>query len=325
MTGLAFVGAGTVAELYAKAVERGVAATFRGVVDPDAGAADALAARLGGRRYDTLEALLADPGVDAVVVMSPTATHADIAGRCLSAGKHVLVEKPVSHTRAEIDHLARLAEAAGRVCMPAHNYIYNAGMERARQLVAEGRIGTLASVWLLYNVFHDEATAARYGGVLRAVAIHHAYTLLYLCGRPVRVMAVRSRVHYDALPDEDQALIVCEMPGGALANLWVSFAASDRTGDPWTVVCKVMGTKGTAKVTWSDAAVDDDGGPAWGIPSYVDSFRAELRFFLERAVGAGEPPLSSLADARDALAILEAAERSIQAGGAFQPVLYSGA
>jgi hypothetical protein len=74
------------------------------------------------------------------------------------------------------------------------------------------------------------------------------------------------------MQDEDQVMLVCEMPDGALANLWVSFAASDRTSDPWTVLYKVLGTSGGANFTWNDALVDDDGGPAWGFTNYVDSF-----------------------------------------------------
>jgi hypothetical protein len=46
--------------------------------------------------------------------------------------------------------------------------------------------------------------------------------------------------------DDDRAMLTCEMPSGALANLWISFAASDRTSDPWTVVYKILGTNGGA-------------------------------------------------------------------------------
>ncbi len=318
MTGLALVGAGIAAELYAKAIERGVSARFTGVFDPNRTAAERFAARLGGRAFESFEALLADPATEAVVAMSPTQTHVDIASRCLKAGKHVLLEKPVAEHSAEIVELERLARSVGRVCMPAHNYIYNPNMERARRLIAAGELGTVASVWMLYNIFHREDIAARYGGVLREVAIHHAYTLLYLLGSPHRVMAAQSRVHYQTLPFEDQVALVCEMPGGALAHLWVSFAASDRSSDPWTVMYKILGTRGSWHFSWNDAVWDDAGGPGWGIGNYVESFWTELTFFLEQAIGKGAVPLSTLGHARQALLILEAAERSIAGGGGFQ-------
>ena len=124
--------------------------------------------------------------------------------------------------------------------MPAHNYIYMEPIIRMRRMIAEKRFGTLASIWILYNIFHSEAVARLYGGVLREVAVHNAYSLLFLAGRPVRVSAHTSRVHYEQMQDEDQVMLVCQMPDGALANLWVSFAASDHTSDPWTVLYKVL-------------------------------------------------------------------------------------
>ena len=319
---IAMIGAGTVAELYAKAFERGAAdAVFAGVFDPDGERAQAFACRLGGRRYASREDLLADPAVDAVLVLSPNHAHFEDALAGLAAGKHVLVEKPVAETAQQLRDLEAAAAAAAKVCMPAHNYIYMEPIIRMRRMVAEKRFGTLASLWILYNIFHSEAVARRYGGVLREVAVHHAYSLLFLAGRPVSVSAHATRVHYEEMQDEDQVMLVCRMPDGALAHLWVSFAASDHTADPWTVLYKVLGSKGGASFSWNDALVEDDGGPAWGIVNYVDSFHTELAHFAAVLDGRGQP-LSTLADARDALAIIEAAERSIANTGAAETVRY---
>lgn len=318
---IALIGAGIVAELYAKAFERGVPAGFAGVFDPDRKRAAAFADRLGGRAYGSRADLLADGGVDAVLVLSPNFAHFDDARAALAAGKHVLVEKPVAESRDEIEELERVAAAAGRACMPAHNYLYMEPVIRMRRLIAEGRFGTLASIWILYNIFHSEELAVRYGGVLREVAIHHAYSLLFLAGRPLSVAARKSRVHYETLDAEDQVMLTCDMPNGALANLWVSFAASDVTSDPWTVLYKVLGSKGGSSFTWNDALFEDRGGPAWGITNYVDSFHTELSHFVSTVIPGGVP-LSTLADAADALAIIEAAERSIANGGTSEPVAY---
>jgi predicted dehydrogenase len=321
---IAMIGAGIVAELYAKAFERGVTGTsFAGVFDPDGGRATAFAQRLGGCSYASRATLLGDPDVDAVLVLSPNHAHFDDAKAGLEAGKHVLVEKPVAETAAQLKELEDLAASAGRVCMPAHNYIHMEPVIRMRRMIAERRFGTLASIWILYNIFHPEEVARHYGGVLREVAVHHAYSLLFLAGRPVSVSAHSSRVHYEEMQDEDQVMLVCRMPDGALANLWVSFAASDRTADPWTVLYKVLGSKGGASFNWNDALVEDEGGPAWGIVNYVDSFHTELSHFAAIMNGDGRP-LSSLSDARDALAIIEAAESSLAEGGAHKIVAYEG-
>jgi predicted dehydrogenase len=318
---IAMIGAGIVAELYAKAFERGVNATFAGVYDPRRERAEAFASRLGGQVYDSRADLLADGNVDAVLILSPNHAHYEDAMAALKAGKHVVIEKPIAETASEIAMLERAAAAAGRVCMPAHNYIYMESVIRMRRLIAEGRFGQLASIWILYNIFHSEDIAIRYGGVLREVAVHHAYSLIFLAGRPVKVSAHKSRVHYEKLDAEDQVMLTCEMPNGAFANLWVSFAASDPTSDPWTVLYKVLGTKGGASFSWNDASFVDDGGPAWGITNYVESFYTELTHFIA-SIGSGVDPLSSLRDAIDAVAIIEAAERSIDNNGASVLISY---
>ena len=220
---------------------------------------------LAGRVYPYLEEILADKQVKAVHVLTPPAGHIPVALASLRAGKHVLVEKPVAWRVSEINKLQSAARKANRVCMPAHNYIYNATLQRAKRLIESGRLGAIASFWMLLNVFHSEESAAAYGGVLRAACVHHAYSLLYLLGRPRQVTATISSLHYTNLKCEDQASIVCQMPNGAIATLWCSWAANDPTSDPWTLVYKVLGTKGGIVFSWNEAQIDDHGGPGMGI------------------------------------------------------------
>lgn len=320
--GVGILGAGIVGELYAQAIERGAPARIIGVYDPNRAKAEALAARLRGRAFESRDALLAAGEVEACLVLSPNHQHVDDAMACLASGKHVLVEKPIAETHEALAALSEAARQADRVCMPAHNYIYNPSVQRARRLLAERRFGQVASYWILYNIYHAEEVARRYGGVLREVAVHHAYSLLYLAGRPLNVSARMSRVHYQTLDAEDQVALCCEMPDGALANLWVSFAASDPTSDPWTVVYKILGEKGGVSFTWNDAIIPDAGGPAWGVINYVDSFHDQLAYFLDRVLPGRAAPLSGLQDAADALAIIAAAEASAVQRGAAIPIDY---
>lgn len=321
-TGVAFVGAGIVAEMHGRAVTENENAEFIGVYDPQGDRCSAVAARFSGRPFRSLEELLAHPRVDAVHILTPTQDHVPTALRCLGARKHVLVEKPVAHTHAEIDDLKSAAAHAGRVCMPAHNYIYVPALRRARQLIETGKLGQISSLWVIYNIFHPEDVAALYGGVLRAVCIHHAYSLLYLLGRPTRLVGLATRVQYKSLHCEEQAIISCEMSNGAIANLWCSFAANDPTSDPWTVVYKLLGTNGGVNYSWNESQFRDDGGPAWGMPCYGDSFAAEIDYFLEQCILRNRAPLSSLDDASDALSIVEAAEACIRDGGVARAIHY---
>ncbi|MGC1782619.1 MAG: Gfo/Idh/MocA family oxidoreductase [Acidobacteriaceae bacterium] len=309
--GIAFIGAGTVAEMHGRGIAACSNARLVGTYDLDRQKAETITTKFGGRVFDTPQQLLAEPGVDAVHVLTPVHQHVSNAVESLKAGKHVLLEKPVAETLEDIALLKAAAEQANRVCMPAHNYIYVPSIRRAKRLLQEGRLGDIGSLWILYNIFHSEQTAATYGGVLRAVCNHHAYSVLYLLGRPRRVMAMTSRVHYKKLTCEDQAMIVCEMENGSMANLWCSFATDDPTSDPWTVLYKILGTNGGISYSWNEAQFRDEGGPAWGMPCYEEGFVEEIEYFSNRCVLGGEQPLSTLVDAADALKILMAAERCI--------------
>lgn len=308
---LAFIGAGIVAGPHSKGVQRNASIEFAGAYDPDTAAAQRVVNTLGGKVYRDLDEVNTDRNVDAVIVMNPNRLHYETAVAALEAGKHVMIEKPVAENCTQIDRLQALAQKQQRVCMPAHNYIYVPALMRAKRFIDEGRFGQVTSFWVLYNIYHSEAVARRYGGVLREVCIHHAYSLVYFLGRPKRVRAIASSVHYEQLSCEDQVMITCEMPDGAIANLWASFAADDPTSDPWTVMYKILGSKGGVGYTWNDAHFDDQGGPAYGIPNYIDSFANEQAHFVEQCIARGVAPLSTLEDTKDAMQIIEAAEASI--------------
>jgi predicted dehydrogenase len=320
--GIAFAGAGIVAEMHGRGVAANGNATLIGAFDPDAVKAEAITKKFGGCVFPSLQDLLADPRVDAVHVLTPTKYHVSTALASLNAGKHVLIEKPVAESKEEIANLREAAKRSGRICMPGHNYIYVPSLQRAKRLIQNGKLGKIASLWILYNIFHPEDVASIYGGVLRAVCTHHAYSLLYLLGRPRRLSSMTSCIHYENLQCEDQAMITCEMLNGALANLWCSFAANDPTNDPWTVIYKILGTTGAVSYSWNEAQFEDNGGPAWGMPCYEEGFIEEIEHFVTQCILEGNPPLSTLDDATDVLSILEAAERSAQGASTFENVIY---
>lgn len=319
--GVAFVGAGLVAHMHARAVRACDGAKLVGVFDRKAGAARAIAKQYGCRVYRRLDDLLEDPRVAAVHVLTPPAGHLDASLAALRAGKHVLVEKPVANRVGDILKLRQAAIRYGRICMPAHNYIYVPALRRARRLISQGKLGKVASFWMLFNIFHSEDLARKYGGVFRVAMTHHAYSLLYLLGRPVRLTAMAfPGVHYRKVRCEGQAAITCEMPGGVIANLWCSFSGKDMTNDPWAVIYKVLGTKGGVCYSWNEAQFEDDTGPGFGLPGYEDGFHGEVDHFINRCIRRGEAPLSTLDDAVDALRIIEAAERASRDREAFHEV-----
>jgi predicted dehydrogenase len=102
-----------------------------------------------GRRYPVAHTtidyrkLFADPGLDAVAVVTPVATHYQIAKEALSAGKHVLVEKPLTATVREAEELIELARSNGRILMVDHTFVYTGAVRKMKEIVAGGELGEL--------------------------------------------------------------------------------------------------------------------------------------------------------------------------------------
>ncbi len=312
--GIAFFGAGDVSPLHAEGVRLCADAELRGLWNVTAEMGQQKAADFACRSYETPEELLTDPTVDAVSVLTNLETHLEYASMALEAGKHVLVEKPVGVSVAEIESLQQLAQRCGRVCMPAHNFIHEDSIIRSKQLIEGGDLGRLVAIYVMYHIHHPEEVAARYPGVIRQILTHNAYVLLYLAGRPRQVSAMKATLHYEELQQEDIAMVNLVMENGALAHICANFAADDHSADPWTMMVKVIGTSGSTRYSYRDwvelkpAAVHSQ-----TYTAYRGSIINEVAHFTKVCRGTAEP-LSTLNDALDAQRLIEGAELSIAEG-----------
>jgi predicted dehydrogenase len=121
--------------------------TVRGICDRDLHRAGSLARHYPAARVsDSLEAALEDPGVDAVAIATPAATHEQLALTALEAGKHVLVEKPLAATIASGQRMVRTADQRGLVLMADHTYCYTPAVTKIAELVAAGELGDILFV-----------------------------------------------------------------------------------------------------------------------------------------------------------------------------------
>ena len=102
-------------------------------------------------------------------------------------GKHVLVEKPLAATVAEVEEMKSIAERLGLVCVPGHNMIHEDSLARAKALIENGDIGKIVSCYVMYNIHHSEERASTLPGMVRHILTHNIYTMMYLVGRPKRV------------------------------------------------------------------------------------------------------------------------------------------
>ncbi len=309
---IGFIGAGDISLLHAEAIQNNPNATLKGLWNITPELASEKSRLFNCKIYSSAEELVRDPEIDAVFILTSLEAHHQYTMLALSAGKHVLVEKPVGATIDEIEDMRKAAARCGVICMPGHNYIYETSIMRARELIDRGQLGDLVSVYILYNIHHPEEVAARYPGVIRQILTHHAYILLYLAGKPVRLSAMKSVIHYEKIIQEDLAMVTLEMENGALAHFCASFAADDHAGDPWTMMVKVIGTKGATRFSYRDWVENT---PAvvhsQTYSAYPYSIINEDRYFLEECLQKGHLPLSTLDDAITAQQIIEAIERSV--------------
>ncbi|UMA64378.1 NAD-dependent epimerase/dehydratase family protein [Roseivivax marinus] len=143
-TRVGLIGAGYIADWHAAALAATPGVEITAVCDPNADAARALADRHGARIFSALETLIESRACDAVHVLTPPHLHLDLGLRCLGAGLHTLIEKPVATSADEARQLAEAARAAGVRFHPGHNFLGLPSYLRLKRLVAEGALGRIA-------------------------------------------------------------------------------------------------------------------------------------------------------------------------------------
>ena len=179
-------------------------------------------------------------------------------------------------------------------------------------MINSGKLGELVSLYVLYNIHHPEEVAARYPGVIRQILTHHAYCSLYLVGQPEMVSCMKSTINDGSVPQENIAMVTMRMKNQALSHLCASFASDDHAGDPWTFMIKLIGTKGATRYSYRDWVENT---PAvvhsQTYSAYPYTIRETGKHFLERVIGHGEEPLSTLDDAITCMKMIEACELSV--------------
>jgi UDP-N-acetylglucosamine 3-dehydrogenase len=144
-----FLGCGHAALIHTQTLRRIAPHVRRYYASRFSEKAAALAQRTAGAGwYNSYEAALADARTDIAVVVTPPATHAELAVAALRAGKHVIVEKPAFVSTAECDVVSAEADASRRRVFVAENYFYKPLAERLREIVASGRIGDVKLIRL---------------------------------------------------------------------------------------------------------------------------------------------------------------------------------
>lgn len=139
------IGAGYIAGWHAAALGLMPGVRLAAMCDLSLSAAEALAGAHGARAFGDLDAMIASGAVEAVHILTPPESHAALARKCLAAGLHVLVEKPVALSGEEAASVAATARAAGRQVAAGHNFLGLPAYLRLKALVAAGELGRVSS------------------------------------------------------------------------------------------------------------------------------------------------------------------------------------
>lgn len=145
-------------------------------------------------RYESFDALLADPDIDLIDVCNPTHLHPSFAIAALKAGKHVLVEKAIALTESDADAMVAAAKAAGKLLMVAHVLPFFPEFRYAAEAVRRGKFGKLIAAHFKRVISKpdwssDIGDASKTGGPAVDLHVHDTHFIGLLCGVPKNVFA----------------------------------------------------------------------------------------------------------------------------------------
>lgn len=263
--------------------------------------------------------------VDAVVIASSTASHAELLTRAVQAGIPTFCEKPVALTLEETVAMDRLVAHSRVPVQIGFQRRFDAGYRRAREAVRSGELGF---VHTLRANTHDQAPpAAAYiptsGGIFRDCNVHDFDIIRFVTGREVVSAfgrgANKGADFFAAAGDVDTAAAVLVLDDGTLATV----TSTRYNGGGHDVRLDVMGEKGTIGVGYDDSLavrsaeldVDYPRGPQkWSfMERFQPAYRTELETFCDVVAGTIDSPCT-VRDALQAFRIAEACEISRQEG-----------
>ncbi len=297
--------------------------------DPERGAAF-LSRYVGHPVCRSLNEILVDDTIDAVVVATPPRTHHGIVRAALEAGKHVLVEKPLATTSADAIDLIEIAARNGRTLMPGHTFVYSPPVNKVKELIDADVLGEV------YFVTSSRMNLGKYqaDGVICDLAPHDLSILLYWLQQPVVEVAATGRsVFQDGV--HETAFITLTFAGGTAANIQVSWLAPRKVREMTVVGSHRM-------VQYDDTATDEavrvfDRGMEFSTPKTFGEYQLTYRsgdmivprlepaepLSLEladfaRAIRTGDEPRSNAQLGLEIVLAMEAAEKSLRLNG--QPI-----
>lgn len=283
-----------------------------------------------------LDAVIDDPGIDAVLLLTPPNAREDIVRRLASRGKPILMEKPVERSTEAARRIVETCEAAGITTGVVFQHRFREASERLRGLIAAGSLGELAMAslhlpWWRPQSYYDEPGRGSYerdgGGVLISQAIHALDLMLSFTGPVAEVAAVVATTRLHAMESEDftgAGLVFANGAPGALMATTARFP-----GRPERL--ELVGTKAAAALEAGVLELDHEdgrserfgetvgtGGGADPMAFPHDWHKAVVTDFLD-ALDEGRKPRVSARDALSVHSLIDALTESSRSGRKVRP------
>lgn len=327
MIGIGLIGAGRMGQVIAHQLAVGIpGARFIAIADTNAEHLEDARARFGVEKvYADADALLARSDIDAVLIVTPTSTHAALVEKAAHAGKHVFCEKPLALTLRECDAAIAAAEQAQVKLQVGFMRHFDPAYVAAKEKIDAGVIGAPV---LFKSIGRDPrrtslefARREQSGGMIADMGIHDFDLARWLMGSEVmHVYSEGACLVYPELKDVndiDNALVSLKFANGAIGNVDLSRNAVYG----YDIRTEVLGAHGSLQIgglqqtpLWvlTPAGVTHD-----TIPYFMERFgvayASELRDFVT-CIAENRPPRVTGQDARAATAIAVAATRSLDEG-----------
>ena len=317
------LGAGRIGKVHAKAVTANPKAKLVAVADAMAPAAQAISDQY-GCEVRTIAQILAASDIDAVVICTPTDTHADLIEQFTNAGKAVFCEKPIDLSLDRVKACLKVVRANKGTLMVGFNRRFDPHFMAVRAEIDKGSVGTVEMVTITSR---DPGAPpldyiARSGGIFRDMTIHDFDMARFLLGEEVTEVSAMAAVLVDPAigkaGDSDSVQVMLKTSTGKMALI----SNSRRATYGYDQRIEVHGSKGVVSAeNQRPVSIELANGSGYTRPPlhdffmtrYTEAYAAEITAFIE-AVGTKKAAAPSGEDGLAALALAEAALLSVKEG-----------
>ncbi len=318
---VAMIGAGRMGQTHAKVLSSLLDVRIAAVVDNISENAQVVASVFNAKVL-TLEEVFNDSGIEAVIITTPTPTHAELVMQAAQAGKAIFVEKPVADSLAAAEAVVRTVQETGVPCQVGFQRRYDPAYIEVKRRLESAELGKLEN----FRAISRDPFAPKLeflktsGGIMVDLGIHDLDTARFFFGEVEEVYCIGGAVRDESLREFglfDLAVATLRFCSGALGT----FEGALNTAYGYEIVADIIGEKGKYHLEkkqqlnlqfWGEQGVIHDY-PQHFDQRFPEAYAAEIIAFAKN-IQAGRPVSPTAADATESLRLALAAQQSLETG-----------